>query len=308
MNPEQYAALQAVIVGKVLQWVDGLTQFFVPQALSPTAWLKFLELLFPQVQQSRYQSAALARKFYDLERGSAFPQLVRHDRNLEPYDFRQFVKEMEPARKRMSLPESPPDARTSMQLLVARTVENGGRRQIIKAVEDDTELTDELLARPKLGKVLSEGRPVKGWARIATGKETCSWCLMLVSRGPVYESAITAGLDLTDVDAEEAYALDSQELSTLMDEWHPGCDCKVIPVYDYNNWAGRYEAERSYELWADATKEARRVLRDEPGKMYFSRKKNAWLPTTLNREAQNALRRQLAAGVVSMKELTAAAA
>jgi hypothetical protein len=321
VTPEQYAAAQALITAKATGYVASITQFFLGQALNPRAWLKFLELLFPQVQQARFDSARLARAFNDSQRKAAYPDLPRQDRNIEAYDFRQFITEMEPARVRMSMPESPPDAKVSMQLLVARTVETGGRRQIIKAVEDDTDLEEKLLDAGPADSVeynlsgtekVTGGGPVLGWARIATGKETCAWCLMLVSRGPVYSSAIKAGLKLDDIDAADVYAMDDPEMRTMMDEWHPGCDCKVIPVYDYNNWAGRYESERALVLWNKASKEARRTLSryQEEGreKMYFSRKHNAWLPTTLNREAQNVLRRQLSAGDIQMRELTAAAA
>ena len=46
------------------------------------------------------------------------------------------------------------------------------------------------------------------FARVPTGTETCTFCLMLASRGAVYHTRKTAG------------------------EWshfHRGCDCKVVP-------------------------------------------------------------------------------
>ena len=49
--------------------------------------------------------------------------------------------------------------------------------------------------RPSKVESINKGRNrlVRGWARVATGDETCAWCLMLVSRGPVYHSAKKAG-------------------------------------------------------------------------------------------------------------------
>lgn len=49
------------------------------------------------------------------------------------------------------------------------------------------------------------------FARVPTGTETCTFCLMLASRGAVYHSRKTAG------------------------EWrhfHRGCDCKVVPSFE----------------------------------------------------------------------------
>lgn len=48
------------------------------------------------------------------------------------------------------------------------------------------------------------------FARVPTGTETCTFCLMLASRGAVYHTRKTAG------------------------EWrhfHRGCDCKVVPSF-----------------------------------------------------------------------------
>ena len=49
------------------------------------------------------------------------------------------------------------------------------------------------------------------FARVPTGTETCTFCLMLASRGAVYHTRKTAG------------------------EWrhfHRGCDCKVVPSFE----------------------------------------------------------------------------
>jgi len=71
------------------------------------------------------------------------------------------------------------------------------------------------------------------WARIPTGAETCPWCLMLASRGFVYNSEAAA------------------------DHNHPGCDCKVVPSWDKTPKAQGYDPDDYYEKWRDAiTKEA----------------------------------------------------
>lgn len=47
------------------------------------------------------------------------------------------------------------------------------------------------------------------FARIPSGTDTCSFCLMTASRGAVYASDVTAG---------------------VMNDYHDNCDCAVIPV------------------------------------------------------------------------------
>lgn len=62
--------------------------------------------------------------------------------------------------------------------------------------------------------IVATGRQLKGrtkWARVPSGRETCSWCLMLVSRGAVYESAKAASVD------------------NHGDGFHLDCDCVAVP-------------------------------------------------------------------------------
>lgn len=49
------------------------------------------------------------------------------------------------------------------------------------------------------------------YARVPSGSETCGFCIMLASRGPVYHSADTAG--------EGGH-------------FHSDCDCRIVPVWD----------------------------------------------------------------------------
>lgn len=49
------------------------------------------------------------------------------------------------------------------------------------------------------------------FARVPAGAETCNFCLMLASRGPVYWTAETAG---------------------AMNHYHANCDCRIVPVWD----------------------------------------------------------------------------
>jgi hypothetical protein len=359
---EQYAAAQAVISAAVAAYVLSFARNFAYQALPMAQWIEVLRLLYPEIERRREQSASLARSFYDSQRELFFPGLPTNAQDLEPYQFDWFVKAMEPVRQRMSIENSTQGAVAAMTLRAVREVEMAGRRQIIHAVENDNQLTeyitatpqerenlrfpddvrDELLgilsgqtqtqvaARPKLRSVQT-ANDVQGWARVATGDETCAWCLMLVSRGPVYQGADTAGLS-RDV-SETAYVrmYNSYDLATygeklvekdedgksLFNEWHDGCDCIVVPVFNKKNWFGQDAEKRALDLWKEAVEAAEKVLEENPDKKYYSRLgpkrgpnkgKPDWYPTTLNREAQNQLRKKINAGEITSQEWAALSA
>ena len=67
------------------------------------------------------------------------------------------------------------------------------------------------------------------YARVPTGAETCDFCLMLASRGFVYQSEGTASAS----------------------HCHSSCDCRVTP-----GWAGMevegYDTQAIYDRWQDA--------------------------------------------------------
>ncbi len=153
---------------------------------------------------------------------------------------------------------------------------------------------------PKLVRSSGETRPIQGWARVATGRETCAWCLMLVSRGAVYGSATSAGLRLDDESAKDAI-LGGTDVSDLMNEWHIGCDCLVVPVFDLNNWSGKAAKDRALELWVEADEEAERFVEENPGRVHKTGKKRG-SPYTKNEEIQLALRRRIDRGEISSQE------
>lgn len=294
MNPNEYAAQQAVISAATANYVLQFSTFFARPVLTIAQWLGLLELLFPEIARLREQSAALARSFYDSQRELEHPDLPINERFLEDYTFEWFAENMEPARKKMSIEDSPTDALGTMALRAVREVENAGRRQIIHAVENDPDT-----------------RIIRGWARVATGRETCAWCLMLISRGPTYVRSQTSGLKLDD---DEALALfrDAPDLETFfenieehLDEWHDGCDCKVVPVFKQENWFGEEAAKRALELWKDASKTAESELDEEKVKRSGPHKGEL---LTKNELTINALRRSLERGEIAPSEFAALAA
>ncbi|WP_439377834.1 hypothetical protein [Amycolatopsis lexingtonensis] len=241
MNAEEYANRQAGITQALITIVLQLVGIFRAPQLSRRDWGNLLAVLYPHVEDARTQAAELGREFYDSQREQHNPDLPRHDTFLSTYRPEWFAESMEPARVAMSRPGATQDAAAQVALRAAKEVENGGRRTILRAVETDP--------------------VVKGWARVATGRETCGFCMMLVSRGPVYTSADAAGLDLNDTSAAqvwkkaEAGDIDSREaIDELMTRWHPGCDCKVVPVFKISDWPGRDAWKRAEEAWKHYTK------------------------------------------------------
>ena len=67
------------------------------------------------------------------------------------------------------------------------------------------------------------------YARVPTGAETCDFCLMLASRGFVYDSESTA----------------------TMDHVHSGCDCRIVAGWSGDTVEG-YDTQEIYDRWQDS--------------------------------------------------------
>lgn len=353
MNAEEYRVQQAAITAGLALYVQRFAKLFTGPSLSLVDWLQLLQVLFPEVQRRYKESATLGRFFYDSQREIHFPNLERNERLLSEVQFDWFVKNMEPARKAMSQADSSNAAVSRLALAAVREVEMAGRRQIIGAVKDDPVLDSVLEDRPEpeeragpdplLQDLISklkdpkpdpvreaepeyptvigyDGKPVrrsyssvKGWARVATGAETCAWCLMLISRGPTYLGANTAGLRLDDTTVADLFReaggdLEKfhEETEEYMEEWHAGCDCLVVPVFDAKEWPGKAAKERAEQLWIEASKEAKRLREAEPGRTYKSGE-NKGEPITFNDDVINALRRRIYRGEIDMSNYAVAA-
>lgn len=239
MTAEEYAAAQAVISTQLVRDVLPEVEQYRNTALSVGLWYQLLQILFPIVLRARQRSAELAREFYDSQRELHHPDLPRHPMFLADYRLEWFVEAMEPARAELSKPGASDYAVERVALRAMKEVENAGRRTLLRPVEDES-VQDPV---------------VKGWARVATGRETCGFCMMLVSRGPVYRSAAGAGLDTDDTTAQQLIDDgDTEAMNKLMKRWHEGCDCKVVPVFNRAEWPGREAYLRAERIWRDVTK------------------------------------------------------
>jgi hypothetical protein len=91
-----------------------------------------------------------------------------------------------------------------------------------------------------------------------------------------------------------------------MEQWHAGCDCKVVPVFKkQSDWVGKAAQERALDLWNEATKIAI-SQEDDPGTHNLG--KNKGKKFTRNELALNALRRMLDRGEITSSEWAALAA
>lgn len=239
MTIEEYAEAQAAIsAAAVGEALAVATQFLAPR-LSDSLWIQFLRLLFPSVLRYRTESSRLARAFYDEQRELFHPDLPQHQVFLAGYELDWFIEAMEPTRVEFSRPGASQDSAARVALRVMKEIENGGRRTMIRPVEDE-DYRDDV---------------VQGWARVATGRETCEFCLMLVSRGPVYRSARNAGFRADDESAKEVLHEGNEgEIAKLMTRWHDGCDCKVVPVFDRRDWPGRSAYKSAEKVWQKYSK------------------------------------------------------
>ena len=137
-----------------------------------------------------------------------------------------------------------PDHPGAMEKVIARvssTLLRHARKAGRDAVSDTAKLgrvRDAALKRP-VGKRI-------GYARVLSGKESCAFCAMLASRGPVYsEDTVTRRADGR--------------------RYHDGCDCRAVLVIEGQPWPGEAAYRRLEREWRAATWDA------EPGETVFRR-------------------------------------
>ena len=130
-----------------------------------------------------------------------------------------------------------------------------------KAADDNHEprkkasKTEPASAKPD-GKVL-------GWARVLTGAESCAFCAMLASRGPVYseDTVVTTGKPREvrprqvhyrnpGATGGHTYVSGSRREG---EKYHDHCDCIAVLVVKGVPWNGEQQYHDLKDLWDDAT-------------------------------------------------------
>ena len=132
------------------------------------------------------------------------------------------------------LAELKPHAQVNARMRWALTAGFDG--DVGQALETLSLVTDELVKQFGRDTVTrSSGRNGVRYARVPSGADTCDFCIMLGSRGYVYESAAVAG-----------------EIA----KFHGNCDCQIVP------WDGKepegYDPDALYEQYS-----ARRASKSE---------------------------------------------
>ena len=249
MKIQELERQTASTVAPVMAQTTVLLSAYEAEEVSPQLWNALMTLLYEVVEKASIAVAELARRFYDEERSRVFPGIPRNDVYRAELSYEQFSEDMSEVYKLFKRKETTPEDVHRAALRVARSIENTGRWTIIKAVEapdpylDDDDVfveSEEGLMVESLTKEEALARKnqwykdqgIRRWARVATGAETCGWCLMLCSRGPVYTSEARGG---------------------GLNAWHDGCDCKVVPVFDLENWQGRERYLAALEMWKEET-------------------------------------------------------
>lgn len=235
MQLAEYSRLQRSITARAVQ---AILNIFIPYRgtrITELSWRFIVRGIFPVVDSARRESAILMREYYDSQR---LEHLGDNDYNIDipSYELAWLEESLRPVFNGARVIDFDDAKVVETSLRVAKEVENGGRRTALNAVR-------------------GEKRRV-GFARVATGRETCAFCLMLVSRGPVYKSELKAGAKHEGAAEilETKNDVSDEELDDLMTRWHPGCDCKVVPVFDEDNWQGRDDFLRMEEIWKKETK------------------------------------------------------
>lgn len=172
---------------------------------------------------------------------------------------------------------SPDEAVQIVAPMLSQHVEDAARQTVIRTVEDGREpssakdrshwsrdaldpsqfksleerqadLFRSLRGIDGIDRSLRESRAVS-WARMLSGAENCGFCVMLASRGPVYESASSAG-------RAKASDLYDTTAAGYVNTYHLHCDCLVVPIYSHQAWPGREDWQKLERFYKDALKNA----------------------------------------------------
>ena len=92
-----------------------------------------------------------------------------------------------------------------------------------------------------------EEQPRVGWARVLVGAESCGFCAMLASRGPVYNSEDSA----TGRGGSSLKVYHTPYIDKRGNKVGGFCDCEAIPVIKGQPWEGAAARRELNQLWED---------------------------------------------------------
>lgn len=178
----------------------------------------FVDLVLPHIERARAEAYELGVEFLEAQRAAQGA-----DMSPPVPEIREYKREYLEAGLDDALDNSKRNPIETVVSTAVRHVEAAAR-----AVPKDS------------AKAQNESRPpgveAQGWARMLTGADNCAFCVVLASRGAVYESRKSA---LYDDD---------------MEKYHTDCDCVAVPVFNRNTWPGWAEARKLYAFYEEAQK------------------------------------------------------
>ena len=159
-------------------------------------------------------------------------------------------------------------ARKRSRVTVEDNTESDGQpKVIVEYASDDREAGDDNReSRKKVSKTepasTKPGGKVLGWARVLTGAESCAFCAMLASRGPVYseDTVVTTGKPREVRPRQVHYRNGATGGHTYVsgsrregEKYHDHCDCIAVLVVKGVPWNGEQQYHALKDLWDDAT-------------------------------------------------------
>lgn len=239
MNLDEYTDRQEQILDSMFANILLVLLSFMTVGIGRRQWYRFLNAVYPRVKRARDDAAFLARQFFDDNRAAELGTDDRVDFFAETnYPVEWFAEAVEPVYEYLQDRDADPEAALNdFSNRLIKIVEDGARRTLLRGVEEDDEC--------------------QGWARFDPRPPTCAFCTMLISRGPDYNSAQGAGFSGTNEEAEDLLSRgEIDELNRLMNDWHPGCTCVVVPIYKFSGYATERQEQEAFDIY----KRARRAV------------------------------------------------
>ncbi|MEO3851747.1 hypothetical protein ABGB09_29665 [Streptomyces sp. B8F3] len=244
MTPAEYRRRQESIAAGVRAALAPLLRQLRGQPPAEQ-WQPLLDAVYRAVFAARVESWRLAADFYAAQRrtqltpagdsqpprtsaaaaepaaagrlqpvaGGGQPEVPR--RNYPPAAIAAALRPLRARLDALDAGAPPPEPAVAQALAAAeRHARDAGREAIVDAARHDP--------------------AALGYARRALSGNPCAFCLMLVSRGPVYKTATSALL--RDGGGEP---------------YHDHCSCVAVPVFHRERWPGREQADDLQRQWRE---------------------------------------------------------
>lgn len=113
-------------------------------------------------------------------------------------------------------------------------------------------------------------------ARVPSGPTTCRFCVMLASRGPIYQSEVSAELVVGRGSTRSGYDAAGRRLRggvgggvkargkmPIASRFHDGCDCATVVVRSASDYPDGYDPDALYELYRQGSGLGRDIPADD---------------------------------------------